>query len=66
VLTVGDGEVKNPADVIKEVKALGAGAGGEVGDDANLMEVAGAEGIAGMLVHLGVVEAVDDGSDSAR
>jgi hypothetical protein len=30
------------------------------------MEVAGAEGIAGMLVHLGVVEAVDDGSDGAR
>jgi hypothetical protein len=78
VLAAGDGEAEDPAGVVEEVEALGAGAGGEAGDDADLAEAAGAEGVAGVgvgaeraaadevLVHLRAVEAADDGPDGAR
>lgn len=75
VLAAGDGEAEGPARVVEEVEALGAGAGGEAGDDADLAEAAWAELVAGfgvraeraaadeVLVHLGAVEAADDGPD---
>jgi hypothetical protein len=66
VLAVGDGEAEDPVGVVEEVEALVAGVGGEAGDDADLTEAAGAEDVAGVLVHLGVVEAADDGPDGTR
>jgi hypothetical protein len=46
VLATGDGEAEDPAGVVEEVEPLGAGAGGEAGDDADLAEAAGTEGVA--------------------
>lgn len=78
VLAAGDGEAEDAVGVVEEVEALGAGAGGEAGDDADLAEAAGAEVVAvvvvvgvgpedaaadEVLVHLGAVEAADDGPD---
>lgn len=75
MLAAGDGEAEGPARVVQEVEALGAGAGGEAGDDADLAEATRAEVVAGLgvraeraaadevLVHLGAVEAADDGPD---
>lgn len=78
VLASGDGESEDPAGVVEEVEALGAGAGGEAGDDADLAEAAGAQDLAGVgvgaeraaadevLVHLGAVKAADDGPHGCR
>lgn len=74
MLAADDGEPGDHAIVVEDVEAFGAGACGEAGDDADIAEAAGGDGIGGVLdgtgadevlVGMGTVETADDGPDGA-
>ena len=71
VLIADDGEAEDEGGVVEEVEALGAGLGGEAGDDGEVAGGADGEAEVGgdgaaldeVLVDLGLVEPAEDGPD---